>query len=257
MARNTGTTDRVARFGSDLYTLGDEARRSELVDLYSRVLTKAEAPGELPAREVWETWRPGSARGPLFGGLLNRLVLLQATPFAPAPERFDGAVLFWEELHRPVSRIWNDLQTLRLSGVLGRIAGMVVGIPTEVTPHEGGGDRADLRDVVLDVLGQRDIPVLGRLRPHLAEPAAAPRRPRARGRGQPDAVPARAGGLGGLSSPRRPGGEPSAAPSAVTPPDRGAHSPGGSASGREHALHGGHDRGLDPAVDPRTADRTP
>ncbi|MGV9555149.1 S66 peptidase family protein [Streptomyces sp. NPDC003401] len=150
-------------FGGDWYTLGDEARRSELVDLYTRVLTKAEAPGPLPAREAWETWRPGSARGPLFGGLLNRLVLLQATPFAPAAEQFDGAVLFWEELQRPVSRIWNDLHTLRLSGVLDRIAGMVVGIPTEVAPHEGGGGRADLRDVVLDVLGPRDIPVLAQV----------------------------------------------------------------------------------------------
>ncbi len=82
-------------FGSDWYTLGDAARRSELVDLYTRVLTKAEAPGVLPAGGAWETWRPGRAQGPLFGGLLNRLVLLQATPFALAAERFDGAVLFW------------------------------------------------------------------------------------------------------------------------------------------------------------------
>ncbi|MFJ6116680.1 S66 peptidase family protein [Streptomyces sp. NPDC054775] len=150
-------------FGSDWYTLGDAARRSELVDLYTRVLTKAEAPGVLPAGGAWEAWRPGRAQGPLFGGLLNRLVLLQATPFAPAAERFDGAVLFWEELQRPVSRIWNDLHTLRLSGVLDRIAGMVVGIPTEVTPHDDGGDRAVLRDVVLDVLGRRDIPVLAQV----------------------------------------------------------------------------------------------
>ncbi|WP_325120115.1 S66 peptidase family protein [Streptomyces sp. GMR22] len=116
-------------FGSDWYTLGDEARRSELVDLYTRVLAKAEAPGVLPARGAWETWRPGRAQGPLFGGLPNRLVLLP----------------------------------LRLSGVLDRIAGMVVGIPTEVTPHEGGGAHAGLRDVVLDVLAQRDIPVLAQV----------------------------------------------------------------------------------------------
>ena len=72
-------------------------------------------------------------------------------------------MLFWEEPQRPVSRIRNDLRTLRLSGVLDRIAGMVVGIPTEVTAHESGGQRADLRDVVLDVLGARDIPVLAQV----------------------------------------------------------------------------------------------
>ncbi|MFD9436611.1 LD-carboxypeptidase [Streptomyces sp. NPDC060002] len=150
-------------FGSDWYTLGDEARRSELVDLYARVLTKAEAPGALPARGNWETWQPGRAQGPLVGGLLNRLVQLQATPFALAAEQFDGAVLFWEEVQRPVTRIWCDLHALRLSGVLDRIAGMVVGIPSEVTPYEGGGDQVGLRDVVLDVLAQRDIPVLAQV----------------------------------------------------------------------------------------------
>ncbi|MCM2424896.1 hypothetical protein [Streptomyces sp. RKAG337] len=96
--------------------------------------------------------------------MLNRLVQLQATPFALAPERFDGAVLFWEEVQRPVTRIWCDLHTLRLSGVLDRIAGMVVGIPSEVTPYEGvGGDQVGLREVVLDVLAERDIPVLAQV----------------------------------------------------------------------------------------------
>ncbi|RLL65579.1 S66 peptidase family protein [Streptomyces sp. Z26] len=150
-------------FGRDWYTLVDEDRRARLVDLYTRVLTRAEAPGALPAYGAWETWRPGQARGPLFGGLLNRMILLQATPFAPTPEVLDGAVLFWEELQRPVSRIWNDLHALRLSGVLDRIAGMVVGVPTEVAPYENAGEHADLRDVVLDVLGERDVPVLARV----------------------------------------------------------------------------------------------
>lgn len=148
--------------GRDWYTLADEDRRSELVDLYARVLTKAEAPGALPANGTWEAWRPGRAQGPLVGGLLNRLVQLQATPFALAAERFDGAVLFWEEVDRPVSRIWNDLHNLRLSGVLDRIAGMVIGIPSDVAPYESG-DPAGLREVVLDVLGQRDIPVLAQV----------------------------------------------------------------------------------------------
>ncbi|AGP53529.1 hypothetical protein M271_09580 [Streptomyces rapamycinicus NRRL 5491] len=46
-------------------------------------------------------------------------------------------------------RIWNELRTLRLSGVLDRIAGMVVGIPAEVASYESGGERAGLRDVAL------------------------------------------------------------------------------------------------------------
>jgi muramoyltetrapeptide carboxypeptidase LdcA involved in peptidoglycan recycling len=36
---------------------------------------------------------------------------------------------------------------------------MIVGIPTAIDPTEGGP--ATVREVVLDVLGQREIPVLG------------------------------------------------------------------------------------------------
>jgi LD-carboxypeptidase C-terminal domain len=46
---------------------------------------------------------------------------------------------------------------LRFADVLDRIAGMVVGA-TEVELTEGG---PKLGEVVLDVLGERDIPVLG------------------------------------------------------------------------------------------------
>jgi muramoyltetrapeptide carboxypeptidase LdcA involved in peptidoglycan recycling len=55
--------------------------------------------------------------------------------------------------------VWNDLHVLRHAGILDRIAGMVVGAPFEVEPAEGGPET--LREFVLDVLGERDIPVLG------------------------------------------------------------------------------------------------
>jgi muramoyltetrapeptide carboxypeptidase len=151
---------------SDLVTHGfgywhesDETRRKELEDIYLRVLTGDGAPGALPPGRRWECWRPGRAQGPLIGGLLNRLVKVQATPFALALEPFDGAILFWEEVGTSTAVVWNDLHVLRSSGVLDRIAGMVVGTPFEVEPTEGGPD--SLREVVLDVLGERDIPVLG------------------------------------------------------------------------------------------------
>ena len=137
----------------------DETRRTELEDIYLRVLTGAGAPGALPPGRRWECWRPGRAEGPLIGGLLNRLVRVQATPYALAPERFDGAILFWEEACTSTSVIWNDLHALRSAGVLDRVAGMVVGTPFEVEPTAGGPET--LREVVLDVLGERDIPVLG------------------------------------------------------------------------------------------------
>jgi len=136
----------------------DNSRRTQLADIYRRVLTSDETPVVLTAGRQWETWRSGRAQGPLVGGLLNRLVRFQATPYALSPQRFAGAILFWEEVGTATSVIWNDLQVLRSSGVFDRIAGMVVGAPTDVAPKDGGPDT--LREVVLDVLGDRDVPVL-------------------------------------------------------------------------------------------------
>ena len=151
---------------SELFTFGfgewaelEDARRKEHADLYLRLLTSVEAPGPLPSGGGWESWRSGRAEGPLIGGLLNRVIRVQATPYAAAPEAFDGAILFWEEVGATTSAIWNDLHVLRISGVLDRIAGMVVGAPADVEPTEGGPDT--LREIVLDVLGDREIPVLG------------------------------------------------------------------------------------------------
>jgi muramoyltetrapeptide carboxypeptidase len=151
---------------SDLVTHGfgdwnecDDTRRKQLADIYLRVLTSDSAPGALPPGSRWECWRSGHARGPLVGGMLNRLVRVQATPYALSPERFDDAILFWEEAFTSTAAVWNDLHVLRYAGVLDRIAGMVVGAPTEVESTEGGPDT--LREIVLDVLGDRDIPVLG------------------------------------------------------------------------------------------------
>ncbi len=151
---------------SDLVTFGfgewnelDDARRDQLIDLYRRVLTDDTPLGPLPAWTRWECWRSGRAEGPLIGGMLNRLVRVQASSSALAPERFDGAILFWEEAFTSTSVVWNDLHVLRQAGVLDRISGMVVGRPFEVEPTPPGPD--SLREIVLEVVGDRDIPVLG------------------------------------------------------------------------------------------------
>lgn len=132
-------------------------RRAQLADISRRVLTQTEAAGALPQSEAWESWRPGRAAGPLLGGLLNRLVRLHGTPFGLPPERFDGAILFWEDVNTSTSMIWNDLQALRHAGILDRAAGMIVGPVSDVEVTDGG---PGLREVTLDVLGDHDIPVL-------------------------------------------------------------------------------------------------
>ena len=149
----------LVTFGFGEWTDVDDARRDQLADLYLRILTVDAPIGPLPAGGRWESWRSGRAEGPLIGGMLNRLVRVQATSSALSPERFDGAILFWEEAFTSTSVVWNDLHVLRQAGVLDRISGMVVGRPFEVesTPPGPGS----LRDVVMEVVGDRDIPVLG------------------------------------------------------------------------------------------------
>jgi muramoyltetrapeptide carboxypeptidase len=137
----------------------DDIRRKQLADIYFRVLTSTEPPGILPPGGEWERWRSGRAQGPLVGGLLTRLVEVQATPFALGPQRFDKAILFWESLGTSFAVIWNELHVLRLAGIFDQIRGMIVGVPWELTVSEGGPDT--LREVVLDVLGERAIPVIG------------------------------------------------------------------------------------------------
>ncbi|MFJ2555885.1 MULTISPECIES: LD-carboxypeptidase [unclassified Streptomyces] len=137
------------------------ARRAELEELYSTLLTSTEPIGTLPTAPSWECWRAGRAEGRLIGGVINRIVLAQATPYALPLEWFDGAVLFWEELGGHASHVWTCLQVLRHAGILDRIAGMVVGIPTAIDGLDSPDASPTLREMVLDVLGDRDIPVLG------------------------------------------------------------------------------------------------
>jgi muramoyltetrapeptide carboxypeptidase len=122
--------------------------------------------------------------------VINRIVLAQATPFAPPLAWFDGAVLFWEEIGGQASYIWSYLQVMRHCGILDRISGMVVGVPRDIagleTPaarekkpgaspparekkpgaspparEKKPGASPTLAEIVLEVLGDRDIPVLG------------------------------------------------------------------------------------------------
>ncbi|MHC3815867.1 LD-carboxypeptidase [Streptomyces sp. DT9] len=137
------------------------ARRAELEKLYATLLTSTDPIGPLPPGPSWECWRTGRTEGHLIGGVLNRIALNQATRYALPLERFDGAVLFWEELGGLASHVWSYLQVLRHAGILDRVSGMVVGIPTAIEGLGSPEESPTLQELVLDALGDRDIPVLG------------------------------------------------------------------------------------------------
>jgi muramoyltetrapeptide carboxypeptidase len=149
----------VPGFGGHWQT-APATRRAELEKLYFSLLTGTEPIGALPASPSSECWRAGRAEGRLIGGVVNRIVLAQATRYALPLACFDGAVLFWEEIGGQASYVWSYLQVMRHAGILDRISGMVVGIPREISGLEPGASPT-LREIVLDVLGERDIPVLG------------------------------------------------------------------------------------------------
>jgi muramoyltetrapeptide carboxypeptidase len=136
-----------------------ELDRARHAAAYRRVLTSAEPAGPLPALMPWEAWRPGRAEGRLLGGMLNRLIKVQASPLALAPERFDDAIVFFEDMNTPTINVWHDLQVLRQWGVFDRIAGLLVG-PVETISIQSDAPKT-LREVVLDLVGERDIPVIG------------------------------------------------------------------------------------------------
>ncbi len=66
----------------------------------------------------------GTARGRLIGGNLAMFCALLGTPYLPD---VDGALLFIEDISEEPYRVDRLLTQLRLSGVLGRIAGLLVG----------------------------------------------------------------------------------------------------------------------------------
>lgn len=103
--------------------------------------------GDGPPAPRPTTLHPGVARGRLLGGNLTILSTLMGTRCLP---RFDGAILFLEDVEEAEYRIDRMLNQLALAGVLGRLAGVIFGQCTRC--HNDVPDYAGFS--VPDVLGQ-------------------------------------------------------------------------------------------------------
>lgn len=68
--------------------------------------------------------RPGSTKGRLFGGNMSVLCGLAGTPYFAVPPR---GILFIEDVAEPPYKIDRMMWQLKLSGILGKISGLVVG----------------------------------------------------------------------------------------------------------------------------------
>jgi len=76
---------------------------------------------------------PGRVEGPLLGGNLTLLVHLLATPWLPD---LDGAILLIEDVGEALYRLDRMLTALKLSGVLSKCAGIIVGRLENCGPAE-------------------------------------------------------------------------------------------------------------------------
>jgi muramoyltetrapeptide carboxypeptidase len=97
---------------------------------------------------------PGRAQGPLLGGNLAVLCSLLGTPFMPD---LRGAVLLLEDIGERPYRIDRMLTSLRSSGVLGAVAGILLGAFTNAEP---GADGRTCEEVLVDRLASLGVPVL-------------------------------------------------------------------------------------------------
>jgi muramoyltetrapeptide carboxypeptidase len=132
---------------SDLIKPG---REDDEAALFSVLLNGLRAGTVLaPALEPGTPRTAGVAEGVLIGGNLSLVAALMGTPWAWNPQ---GAILFLEDVSEEPYRVDRYLTQLRLGGVLGAVAGVVLGSFTEETYP-----LALLRDT-LEGLGK---PVLG------------------------------------------------------------------------------------------------
>jgi muramoyltetrapeptide carboxypeptidase len=134
---------------------------------FLRVLASAEIPGALarlpapfpdvlvPQENRIVPLRGGVAEGPLIGGNLTLLHCLVGTRYFP---EFDGAILFLEDVAEDLYRVDRMLAHFRLLGVLGRLAGVMIGRFTQLDRSAPDG-ALGFDEVLATYLGGLGIPV--------------------------------------------------------------------------------------------------
>ncbi|EIZ78061.1 muramoyltetrapeptide carboxypeptidase [Novosphingobium sp. Rr 2-17] len=108
-----------------------------------------------PRRSDLRTFRGGKAQGRLLGGNLSVLSALVGTPYLPD---FTGSILFLEETNESEYRIDRMLTQLALSGVLGKVAGVVFGQCTNCTNPDGGWSNFTVYEVLDRALTRLGVP---------------------------------------------------------------------------------------------------
>jgi len=107
------------------------------------------------ASEV-ESWRDGSASGPLLGGCLALICALLGSRHLPD---FENAVLIIEDTDESPRRIDRMLHQLRLNGIYDQINGMIVGRFEGCFPDDPSEDFT-LQELVMNATQDYNFPIL-------------------------------------------------------------------------------------------------
>ncbi len=121
-----------------------------MIDMVSGKVENIELPGS-------EILKAGNAEGKLFGGNLSSFQALIGTELLPD---LDGAILFLEDVGDHLSRYDRMFGHLRVSGILGKISGLVTGQFTDVKDSENRPFGFTLKDVIEEHTAGLNIPVL-------------------------------------------------------------------------------------------------
>ncbi|MDE6269778.1 MAG: LD-carboxypeptidase [Muribaculaceae bacterium] len=105
---------------------------------------------ELPADSLN---RPGRAAGRLLGGNLAVIAELINTPYDVI---VPGTILFIEDVEEPIYKIERIMYQLRLSGVLPRLAGLVVG---QFTGYRPNASYETMEQMIADMVAPYGYPV--------------------------------------------------------------------------------------------------
>jgi len=97
--------------------------------------------------------RAGHARGRLLGGNLAVVAELINTPYDVLQP---GAILFIEDVEEPIYKVERIMYQLRLSGVLPRLGGLIVGQFTGYKPNES---YETMERMIADMVAPYDYPV--------------------------------------------------------------------------------------------------
>jgi muramoyltetrapeptide carboxypeptidase len=110
----------------------------------------------VPKNNRTRTLRGGRAQGALVGGNLAVLTAMAGSAYWP---HFDGSILVLEEVNEYIYRVDRMLSTLKLTGALDRLAGVVLGGFTNCGPGDGNYGTLTLDEVFDDYFGGLGVPV--------------------------------------------------------------------------------------------------